>query len=69
MRAVDTNVLVRLVARDDALQVTTALRWVEGGVWVSTLALAEAIWVLSAVYERGVLRLARPLKHSSTIRT
>jgi len=69
MRAVDTNVLVRLVARDDALQVTTALRWVEGGVWVSTLALAEAIWVLSAVYERGVLRLARPLKRSSTIRT
>jgi predicted nucleic-acid-binding protein len=53
MRAVDTNVLVRLVARDDALQVTTAVRWVERGVWVSTLALAEAIWVLSVVYERG----------------
>jgi len=43
MRTVDTNVLVRLVAQDDALQVATALRWVEQGMWVSTLALAEAI--------------------------
>ncbi len=58
MRAVDTNVVVRLVARDDALQVATALRWVEGGVWVSTLALAEAIWVLSVVYERGPAEIA-----------
>ncbi len=58
MRAVDTNVVVRLVVRDDALQVATALRWVEGGVWVSTLALAEAIWVLSVVYERGPAEIA-----------
>jgi len=53
MRAVDTHVLVRLLARDHAPQLATALRWVEGGVWVSTLALAEAIWVLSVVYGRG----------------
>jgi len=58
MRAVDTNVLVRLLTRDDARQVATATRWVEGGVWVSVLALAEAVWVLSAVYERGPAEIA-----------
>jgi predicted nucleic-acid-binding protein len=53
MRAVDTNVLVRLITQDDPRQVAAATRWVEGGVWVSLLALAEAVWVLSAVYGRG----------------
>jgi predicted nucleic-acid-binding protein len=58
MRAVDTNVLVRLIARDDARQIATATRWVESGAWVSLLALAEAIWVLSTVYERGPAEIA-----------
>ena len=31
MRAIDTNVLVRLLARDDAKQVAAAERFVEGG--------------------------------------
>ena len=51
MRAVDTNVLVRLVTRDDAKQVAAAEAFVEKGAWVSHLALAEAVWVLTAVYE------------------
>ena len=51
MRAVDTNVLVRLVTRDDARQVAAAEAFVEKGAWVSHLALAEATWVLSAVYD------------------
>jgi len=51
MRAVDTNVLVRLVTRDDAKQVAAAEVFVEKGAWVSHLALAEASWVLSAVYD------------------
>lgn len=51
MRAVDTNVLVRLVTRDDARQVAAAEVFVEKGAWVSHLALAEASWVLAAVYE------------------
>ena len=63
MRAVDTNVLVRLIARDDARQVATAARWVERGAWVSLLALAEAVWVLSTVYERG------PAEISSAVET
>jgi predicted nucleic-acid-binding protein len=45
MRAVDTNVLVRMITRDDALQAASADRWVENGAWVSILALAEATWV------------------------
>ena len=50
MRAVDTNVLVRLVTRDDPKQVAAAEAFVERGAWISHLALAEATWVLSAVY-------------------
>lgn len=51
MRAVDTNILVRLITRDDPRQAAFAERFIEGGAWVSLLALVEAIWVLSSVYE------------------
>lgn len=50
MRAVDTNVLVRLVIRDDAHQAAAADSFVAQGAWVPTLALAETVWVLSTVY-------------------
>jgi predicted nucleic-acid-binding protein len=53
MRAVDTNVLVRLIARDDPRQVTAAESFVAKGAWVSLLVLAETVWVLDAVYEIG----------------
>jgi predicted nucleic-acid-binding protein len=52
MRAVDTNVLVRLITRDQAKQAAAAEAFVAKGAWVSLLALAETTWVLSAVYER-----------------
>jgi predicted nucleic-acid-binding protein len=58
MRAVDTNVLVRLIVQDDHRQVVAAMRWAEGSVWVSTLALAEAVWVLGTVYDRGPTQVA-----------
>ncbi len=51
MRAVDTNVLVRLITRDDRTQVAAAEAFVSKGAWVSTLVLAETSWVLTAVYE------------------
>jgi predicted nucleic-acid-binding protein len=51
MRAVDTNVLVRLVTRDVEQQVIAAEAFVEKGAWVSHLVLAETTWVLSAAYE------------------
>jgi predicted nucleic-acid-binding protein len=52
MRAVDTNVLVRLMTRDDPGQTKRAEAFIAQGAWVSHLALAEATWVLDAVYER-----------------
>jgi predicted nucleic-acid-binding protein len=51
MRAIDTNVLIRLIVRDDPGQAASAERFVEGGAWVSVLALAEMTWVLSSVYD------------------
>lgn len=53
MRAVDTNVLVRLVVRDDADQVRAAEEFVSKGAWVSHLVLAETLWVLDAVFDRS----------------
>lgn len=51
MRAVDTNVLVRLITRDDPKQAKAAESFVSSGAWVSQLVLAEAVWVLSSVYD------------------
>ena len=51
MRAVDTNLLVRLISRDDAAQVAAAEAFVAPGAWVAHLVLAEAMWVLESVYE------------------
>ena len=59
MLAVDTNVLVRLMTRDDAKQVAAAEAFVSKGAWVSQLVLAETTWVLSAVYELGPTEIAR----------
>lgn len=50
MRAIDTHVLVRLWVRDEAAQVAAAEAYVAGGAWVSQLVLAEACWVVAAVY-------------------
>jgi predicted nucleic-acid-binding protein len=50
MRAADTNVLVRLLMRDDAKQAAAADRFVVGGAWVSHVVLAELIWVLDSTY-------------------
>lgn len=58
MRAVDTNVLVRLIARDDPAQTKTAEEFVERGAWVSHLVLAETVWVLDSVYGLDPTRIA-----------
>ena len=57
MHAVDTNLLVRLVVRDNADQVSAAEAFVEKGAWVSHLVLAETLWVLDAVYNRSSARI------------
>lgn len=51
MKAIDTNVLVRLITRDDNAQVKKAETFVKQGAWVSTLVLTECIWVLEAAYD------------------
>jgi predicted nucleic-acid-binding protein len=50
MRAVDTNLVVRLLVRDDPKQVAAAEDFVKNGAWVSHLVLVETIWVLTSVY-------------------
>jgi predicted nucleic-acid-binding protein len=62
MRAVDTNVLVRLITRDDPRQAASAEVFVKPGAWVSILALAEATWVLTTVYERSAAQLATAIE-------
>jgi predicted nucleic-acid-binding protein len=62
MRAVDANVLVRLVARDDATQVGAAEKFIAGGAWVSHLVLAETAWVLDAVYERSAEQISTAIE-------
>ena len=62
MRAVDTNVLVRLVTRDDARQVAAAEAFVSRGAWVPQLVLAEAIWVLASVYDLGHKEIGRAVE-------
>jgi predicted nucleic-acid-binding protein len=61
MLAVDTNVLVRLLARDDVKQAAAADAAIAKGAWVSQLVLAEAVWVLDAVYERTPKQLIAAL--------
>jgi predicted nucleic-acid-binding protein len=58
MRAVDTNVVARLVVRDDLEQVRAAQQFIHGGAWVSHLVIAELTWVLDAVYERSAGQIA-----------
>jgi predicted nucleic-acid-binding protein len=62
MRAVDTNLLVRLIVRDDAKQLAAAEAFVAGGAWVSHVVLVEAVWVLATVYELTPLAVATAIE-------
>ena len=51
MTAVDTNVLVRFLVRDDARQAARAAAVIRGGeIWVSKTVLLETAWVLGSLY-------------------
>lgn len=50
MRAIDTDVLVRLIIRDEPAQVEKAEAFVAQGAWVSQVVFAETVWVLESVY-------------------
>ncbi len=62
MRAVDTNVLVRLATRDDAQQTAAAEAFIGTGAWVPQLVLVEAMWVLASVYELGPEKIATAIE-------
>jgi len=51
MRAVDTNIVVRLLTRDDPRQTARAEAFVSKGAWVSHVVLVEVMWVLDSVFE------------------
>jgi len=61
MLAIDTNVLIRLLVRDDEKQVKLADKFIAKGAWVSHLVLAEALWVLDSVYSLSAARLIEAL--------
>lgn len=50
MLAADTNVVVRIVTRDDERQALIADAFIQKGAWVSQLVLAETAWVLRDLY-------------------
>jgi predicted nucleic-acid-binding protein len=62
MRAVDTNVLVRLITRDDSRQAASADAFIEDGAWVSILVLAETTWVLATVFDRSASDLGNAVE-------
>jgi predicted nucleic-acid-binding protein len=62
MLAVDTNVLVRLIVRDNADQARAAEEFVARGAWISHLVLAETLWVLDSVFELGRDQVAQAVE-------
>jgi predicted nucleic-acid-binding protein len=62
MRAIDTNVLVRLMVRDDPRQAEAADRFIENGAWVGVVVLAEAVWVFGGLYQRGAEMVAAAIE-------
>src|SRR4051812_15694214 len=71
MKSIDTNVLVRLIVQDDAHQMEKAEDYIEGGAWISTVAMAEATWVLRSVYglrpDQIANAIAMLLEHESLV--
>ena len=66
MTALDTNVLVRYFARDDATQTAKALRFIESRsasspAFISLVVLVEFVWVLERSYHISRPTLARYL--------
>jgi len=62
MVAADTNVLVRLITREDDQQLPSAEAFVSEGVWISNIVLVEAMWVLHRTYRRDHAEIARIIR-------
>jgi predicted nucleic-acid-binding protein len=63
MRAVDTNVIVRYLTRDDPRQSPRAKAVIDAGdVFVSTTVLLETEWVLRSLYDSPPARIVAVLR-------
>lgn len=63
MRAIDTNVIIRLLTADDPVQAAAARQIIEeGDVFVGVTVLLEAEWVLRAGYGYGEREIAAALR-------
>jgi len=63
MIAVDTNVLVRFLVRDDAGQAARAAKLIRSSeIWISKTVLLETEWVLRSLYDFTPQRLAGALR-------
>lgn len=70
MVAVDTNILVRFLVRDDARQATRAASLIrDSEIWISKTVLLETEWVLRSLYGFSTEPLAAALRALAGMRT
>ena len=70
MIAVDTNVLVRFLVRDDARQAARAAALIQANeIWISKTALLETEWVLRSLYGFTPESVAGALSRLAGLRT
>ena len=69
MIGLDTNVLLRLLVRDDPAQYEAAARFVRDAVargetlFVNRIVVAELVWALAQAYRRGRVEIASAIEH------
>lgn len=64
MKAIDTNILVRLIARDDAVQLATAESVInDGAVLILPTVLMECEWVLRSSYKPSRRHIATEMSN------
>jgi len=70
MIAVDTNVLVRFLVRDDAGQAARAAELIRSSeIWISKTVLLETEWVLRSLYDFSPQRVAGALRALAGLET
>lgn len=62
MRAVDTNLLIRVITRDDARQAALVDTFIAKGAWISQLVLAEAASVLRSIDQLDHAKIAGAIR-------
>jgi predicted nucleic-acid-binding protein len=61
MRAIDTNVIVRLFARDDPAQLQSAVAILDDQILILPTVVMETVWVLQASYSKKRDEISRKL--------